>query len=70
MMKPLKSRCRKYCDLYDECKRTECNRKLMWGDDGAIKMVEKDGECYSRTRKSEIVRLYKEVCLTKAEKRV
>ena len=28
-MKPSHEYCKKYCDLYDECVRTNCNRHLV-----------------------------------------
>jgi len=64
-MKPPKEYCKKYCDLYDTCERTECNRKPMWDWNKPIKMVEPIE--YDKKHKSELIRAYKSSPLTKAD---
>ena len=64
-MKPCAQYCKKYCDLYDTCDRTECNRKPMWHDDGVIMMVEPIE--YDKLNKAERLREWKSVPLTKVD---
>ena len=64
MSKPDKLHC-SYCNLVDECTRTSCSRKAIFPLDGSIQMVEK--KIYNRWRFPELMRLYKEVPLTKAD---
>jgi len=63
-MKPLQMRCKKYCDLYP-CDRINCSRKPIWHANEPIQMVEP--KIYNRWRLPELMRLYKEVPLTKID---
>lgn len=57
-MKPPKENC-KHCDLVDDCKRTQCNRKAIFTAYGTIKMCEPKE--YDMVRKPEQVRAYREI---------
>ena len=64
-MKPCAQYCKKYCDLYDTCERTECSRKAMWHDDRVIIMSEPIE--YDKLNKAERLREWKSVPLTKVD---
>ncbi len=56
-MKPRALKCRLYCDLYDGCKREECNRSVLFKGDRII-MVEPSIANYHRGK--EKLRAYRE----------
>lgn len=57
MSKPLNYKCRKYCELYP-CKRTVCNRKVLFTDSGATIMIE--SYAHHSIRNKEKYRLWRE----------
>ena len=57
MSKPRKFKCQLYCDMYDECKRTECDRTVLF-QNGQIKMIEPSVRDYFRGK--EKLREYRE----------
>ena len=66
-MKPRTERCIRYCDLFEGCTLTECDRKAILYPKG-IKMVEPKE--WNRWRKSEIKSAYRELALTKKENKI
>ena len=67
MSKPSTERCLRYCDMFKECKRTECSRRAVLYPSG-IKMVERNE--WARWRVPELKRMYNELPLSPKENRI